>query len=157
MHAAAVPLLFVLAAGKLAGVLGATGQGLAADAPWATAYLGPGPWGSLAADVASQPAQVFEALLVAAAIGILILASRFEVIARRDGGALFAAVGLWALARFVVAFTWRDPAILGPLRIDQVLSLLLIGLSVIGLVERRRAPFRTAGWSEADLEPEPAE
>jgi prolipoprotein diacylglyceryltransferase len=157
MHAAAFPLLFVLAAGKLAGVLGATGQGLAADAPWATAYLGPGPWGSLAADVASQPAQVFEALLVAAAIGILILASRFEVIARRDGGALFAAVGLWALARFVVAFTWRDPAILGPLRIDQVLSLLLIGLSVIGLVERRRAPFRTAGWSEADLEPEPAE
>jgi phosphatidylglycerol---prolipoprotein diacylglyceryl transferase len=157
MHAAAFPLLFVLAAGKLAGALGATGQGLPSDAPWATAYLGDGPWGSLAASVPSLPSQVIEALLVAAAIGVLIAASRLEVVARRDGGALFAALGLWALARFIVAFTWRDPAILGPIRIDQVLSLLLIALSFVGLVERRRAPFQTSGWNEGDLEPEPAE
>lgn len=45
LHAAAYPLLFVLAAGKLIGVLGATGQGAPSDLPWATSYGGPGPWG----------------------------------------------------------------------------------------------------------------
>jgi phosphatidylglycerol---prolipoprotein diacylglyceryl transferase len=61
LHAAALPVLFVLGAGKMVGVLGASGQGAPSDAPWATAYLGPGPWGSLAADVPSHPAQVYEA------------------------------------------------------------------------------------------------
>ena len=55
LHAAAFPLLFVLAAGKLIGVLGATGQGAPSDLPWATAYAGPGPWGSLAAEIAVAP------------------------------------------------------------------------------------------------------
>jgi phosphatidylglycerol:prolipoprotein diacylglycerol transferase len=157
MHGAALPLLFVLAAGKLAGLLGATGQGTPSDAPWATAYTGDGPWGSLAPAVPSQPSQVYEAILVFAAIGGLFLLTRLDVVARRDGGALFAAVALWAVARFVVAFTWRDPAVIGPLRIDQVLSLLLVALSLLGLFERSRAPGRTAGWSEPNLESEPAE
>jgi prolipoprotein diacylglyceryltransferase len=157
MHASAVPLLVVLGAGKLAGVLGATGQGSPADLPWATAYVGPGPWGSLAAAVPSQPAQVYEAILVVVAIGALFLLARFDVVARRDGGALFAALALWAFARFLVAFTWRDPALAGPLRVDQVLSILLVALAVIGLAERSRAPARMAGWSEPELEAEPAE
>jgi len=157
MHAAAFPLLFVLAAGKLAGVLGATGQGTPADLPWATAYAGPGPWGSLAPEVASNPAQVYEALLVVAAIVGLIVLSRLDVVARRDGGALFAALALWAVARFVVAFWWRDPPVVGPLEIDQVLSLLLVALSLLGLFERSRAPVRAAGWGERDFEAEPAE
>lgn len=156
LHATAFPLLFVLAAGKLAGVLGATGQGNPADLPWATAYAGPGPWGSLAPDVASHPAQVYEALLVVAAILGLIVVSRFEVVARRDGGALFAALGLWAAARFLVGFWWRDQAVVGPLRIDQVLSLLLLALSLLGLFERSRAPVRTSSWIENDGEAEPA-
>jgi phosphatidylglycerol---prolipoprotein diacylglyceryl transferase len=157
MHATAFPLLFVLAAGKLAGVLGATGQGTPADLPWATAYAGPGPWGSLAPEVPSNPTQVYEALLVVAAIVGLIVLSRFEVVARRDGGALFAALALWAVARFVVGFWWRDQAVVGPLRIDQVLSLLLVALSLLGLFERSRAPVRTPGWVENDLEAEPAD
>jgi phosphatidylglycerol---prolipoprotein diacylglyceryl transferase len=157
MHATAFPLLFVLAAGKLAGVLGATGQGTPADLPWATAYAGPGPWGSLAPEVPSNPAQVYEALLVVAAIVGLIVLSRFEVVARRGGGALFAALALWAVARFVVGFWWRDQAVVGPLRIDQVLSLLLVALSLLGLFERSRAPVRTPGWVENDLEAEPAD
>jgi prolipoprotein diacylglyceryltransferase len=157
MHATAFPLLFVLAAGKLAGVLGATGQGTPADLPWATAYAGPGPWGSLAPEVPSNPAQVYEALLVVAAIVGLIVLSRFEVVARRGGGALFAALALWAVARFVVGFWWRDQAVVGPFRIDQVLSLLLVALSLLGLFERSRAPVRTPGWVENDLEAEPAD
>lgn len=153
LHAAAFPLLFVLAAGKLAGVLGATGQGLPSDLSWATSYAGPGPWGSLAPNVPSHPAQAYEALLVTLAIAVLIVLSRFEVIARRDGGAMFAALALWAGARFAVAFTWRDAAILGPLRVDQLLSLLLLALALLGLFERSRAP---AGTGERDRVEEPA-
>jgi len=155
MHATALPLLLVLGAGKLVGVLGATGQGLPSDLPWATAYLGAGPWGSLAPDVPSQPAQVYEAILVAVAILGLFLATRWEVVARRDGGALFVALGLWAVARFVVAFTWRDATVLGPLRIDQLLSILLAALAVLCLVERSRAEVATGAAPPSELEPEP--
>ena len=64
MEALTPPLLFALAAGKLIGLLGASGQGMPSDVAWATAYVGPGPWGSLAADVPSHPAQAYEAILV---------------------------------------------------------------------------------------------
>ena len=141
MHAIAFPLLFVLAAGKLVGVLGANGQGNPSDLPWATAYVGPGPWDSLGAEVPSHPSQVYEAVLILVAIVALVALSRWEVIARRDGAALFAAVGLWAIARFVVGFTWRDATVIGPLRIEQVLLVVLVGLCAVGLVERRRAPM----------------
>lgn len=155
LHAAAFPLLFVLAASKLAGILGGTGQGLPSDLSWATSYAGAGPWGSLAPDVPSHPAQVYEALLVTLAIVVLIIMSRFEVIARRDGGAMFAALALWATARFIVAFTWRDAVILGPLRVDQLLSLLLLALALLGLLERSRAPAPTVEGDRAE-EPAPA-
>jgi prolipoprotein diacylglyceryltransferase len=141
LHAAAFPLLFVLAASKLIGVLGATGQGTPSDLPWATAYAGEGPWGSLAAEIASHPAQVYEAILVGLAIAGLAAAARIEVIARRDGAAMFAAVGLWAIARFIVAFTWRDPSTFGPLRMEQLLDLALLAVAGLGLLERARAPL----------------
>jgi prolipoprotein diacylglyceryltransferase len=141
LHATALPLLFVLASGKLMGVLGATGQGAPSDLAWATAYTGPGPWGSLAPDLASHPAQVYEALLVALAIVLLLAASRLDVVARRDGAAMFVALGLWAIARFLVGFTWRDPAILGPLRMEQLLALVVLAIAIVGLVERWRAPL----------------
>jgi prolipoprotein diacylglyceryltransferase len=141
MHALAFPMLFVLGLGKLVGVLGADGQGAASAVPWATAYTGPGPWASLAADVPAHPAQVYEAALVFLAILALVLLSRFEFIARRDGGALFAAIGLWAIVRFLVGFTWRDPTVLGPLRAEQVLALVLLVIAVVGIIERSRAPL----------------
>jgi prolipoprotein diacylglyceryltransferase len=141
LHAAALPLLFVLAAGKLVGVLGATGQGAPADLPWATAYSGPGPWGSLGPDIASHPAQAYEAILVALAIVGLLAASRLDVVARRDGGAMFVALGLWAIARFLVGFTWRDSTILGPLRTEQLLALVVLAIAIVGLIERWRAPL----------------
>ncbi|HTK45988.1 MAG TPA: prolipoprotein diacylglyceryl transferase family protein [Patescibacteria group bacterium] len=143
LHAAALPLLFVLAAGKLMGVLGATGQGLPSDLPWATAYIGPGPWGSLAPGVASQPSQAYEAVLVTLALGGLLLASRLDVVARRDGAAMFVALGLWAVTRFIVGFTWRDSPILGPLRTEQLLALVVLAIAVVGFVERARAPLAT--------------
>jgi phosphatidylglycerol---prolipoprotein diacylglyceryl transferase len=156
MHASALPLLLVLGGGKLAGVLGASGQGLPSDVSWATAYVGAGPWGALAPDVPAHPAQVYEALLIVVAILGLLLSTRLEVVARRDGAALFVALGLWSVARLVVAFTWRDPAVIGPLRVDQVLAILLVALAVLGLLERSRAPSRAGDSVPGELEPQPA-
>ena len=143
LHATALPLLFVLAAGKVVGVLGATGQGAPSDLAWATSYSGPGPWGSLAPDLASHPSQVYEAVLVTIAIAALLAASRLDVVARRDGAAMFIALGGWAVARFLVGFTWRDGAILGPFRTEQLLALVVLAVAVVGLVERWRAPLAT--------------
>lgn len=144
MHAAALPLLFVLAAGKLVGVLGATGQGAPTDLAWATAYDGPGPWGSLGANVPSHPSQVYEAVLVGLAIVGVSLAHRIEFVGRRDGAALWVALALWAAARFVVGFTWRDPVVVGPLRMEQVLTMGVALLALVGLIERARAPLQSA-------------
>lgn len=152
LHATALPLLFVLAAGKLIGVLGATGQGMPADLVWATAYGGPGPWGSLGADIPSHPAQVYEAVLVTLAIAGLLAASRLEVVARRDGAAMFVALGLWAVARFLVAFTWRDAPLLGPLRAEQLLALVVLAVAVVGFVERSRAPLASPVDSRLDMD-----
>jgi phosphatidylglycerol---prolipoprotein diacylglyceryl transferase len=156
LHAAALPLLFVLAAGKLVGVLGATGQGSPSNLPWATAYEGAGPWGSLGPDLASHPSQVYEAMLVTLAIGILAAASRFDVVGRRDGGAMFVAIGAWAIARFLVGFTWRDSTIAGPLRTEQLLALVVLAIAIVGVVERWRAPLRATVDARREAEARPA-
>ncbi len=59
-HVLALPLLVAIGAGKLTMVLGGSGQGSPSDAAWATAFLGPGPWGSLAPALPSHPSQVYE-------------------------------------------------------------------------------------------------
>ena len=144
LHATALPLLFVLAAGKLVGIIGATGQGLPADLPWATAYEGPGPWGSLGPDIPSHPSQAYEAALVTVAIVVLIAASRVGVVALQDGAAMFVGMGAWAIARFIVGFTWRDDQILGPLRTEQLLALVVLAIAIVGFAERTLAPRRSA-------------
>jgi prolipoprotein diacylglyceryltransferase len=145
LHAAALPALLVLGFGKLALVLGGTGQGTPSDLAWATAYLGPGPWGSLAPALPSQPSQVYEALAtlaIAIVIVALLAAGRFV---SRDGRVLFVAIGLWAAARALVAGTWRDPAVLGPLNADQLIDLaVVVGCAAILVAyarrDRREAP-----------------
>ena len=152
MHAAAVPLLFVLGAGKLVGVLGASGQGAPTDLAWATAYVGPGPWGSLAADIPSHPSQVYEALLRRARRPGARLPLPIEVIARRDGAALYVALALWAVARFVAAFTWRDPVVAAPLRVDQLLLVAVLVIALVGLAERARAPLKAPAEPRIDID-----
>jgi prolipoprotein diacylglyceryltransferase len=135
-----VPLLFVLAMGKFTGVLGATGQGAFSDAAWATAYAGPGPWGSLAAEVPSHPSQAYEAIAVSAVIAFLAVASRLSLFRRRNGAILFLALGLWALVRIGVATTWRDPVAVGPLRMEQAMHLgvLAVALALLTVFALRR-------------------
>jgi phosphatidylglycerol:prolipoprotein diacylglycerol transferase len=156
MHAVALPLLFLLGAGKLVGVLGATGQGLPSDLAWATAYEGPGPWGSLAPELPSHPAQVYEGAAVLVAIVAVGLASRVEFVGRRDGAALFVALALWALIRFTVGFVWRDPLVAGVLRIEQLLAVGVLVIAVVGLVERARAPLRPLADRRREMDAEPA-
>ncbi len=139
LHVTALPLLFVLAGGKLVGVLGATGQGAASDLAWATSYAGPGPWGSLAAELPAHPSQVYEAAAIAVAIWVLFLATRVGPLSRRNGTAMFLGLGLWAVARVVVGFTWRDDRIIGPLGMEQGLAIVVLVGAGIALAQRLRA------------------
>ena len=61
-HTAVLPVLIVLGLGKLTMILGGAGQGTPSTAAWATAFLGPGPWGSLAPALPSDPSQAYEAI-----------------------------------------------------------------------------------------------
>jgi phosphatidylglycerol:prolipoprotein diacylglycerol transferase len=141
-HVATLPLLFGLAAGKVALALGGTGQGLPNDGTWATAYLGPGPWGSLGPEVPSHPAQLYEAVTTAGALVLIGAAMALGIVKRGSGSALLAGLGLWAVGRFFVASVWRDAVVLGPLRADQIISLVLAVAAVVGLVAmRRRTPL----------------
>jgi phosphatidylglycerol:prolipoprotein diacylglycerol transferase len=134
MGAAALPLLFVLGAGKLVGVLGATGQGSVTDLVWATAYDGPGPWGSLAADIPSHPAQVYEGIAVALAVGVLFVLGGLERFRQSSGALLFLTLGLWSIVRIVVGFTWRDDAAVGPFSVEQALAFVVLIVATLGLL-----------------------
>ena len=138
LHAAVLPMLFVLAAGKLAGVLSAAGQGAPSDAPWATAYLGDGPWSSLAAYVPSHPSQVYEALGTTVGLVALGIALRGGAFSRRTGSVLFVGLILWALVRGIVILTWRDAAVVGPLRAEQLILLAVIGGSIWAVSNLRK-------------------
>lgn len=150
MQALALPLLFALSAGKLVGVLGASGQGMPVDLPWATAYAGPGPWGALAAEVASHPSQVYEAILVGLAVVVMAVVARTGSLSRQDGSLLFLGLALWAVARFTAAFTWRDAEAVGPLRMEQALLVGVCAIAALGLVRRARATLPSAPETAAD-------
>jgi phosphatidylglycerol:prolipoprotein diacylglycerol transferase len=146
-HIAALPVLVTLGAGKLATVLGGRGQGLPSDASWATAYLGPGPWGSLAPDVPSIPSQAFEGLATLAALLLVMGVLAVPGLRRPDGRAFLIGVGLWALVRFIVASTWRDPMVVGPFRAEQLIDIaIVIGClaGVIILIGRERPASEVA-------------
>jgi prolipoprotein diacylglyceryltransferase len=154
----AIPMLLGIALGKFAMALGGRGQGAATDANWATAYVGPGPWGSLAPAVPSHPSQLYEAIGVLVATGLILLglAARWE--RRRTPGALFiAAVASLAVVRALVAATWRDSPVLGPFLAEQLLCVAVV-VGCVALVRwprrriRRVAP-RSAAATPAVLPP----
>ncbi len=158
LHVAAVPVLVGLGLGKLALALGGSGQGAAwsGDPGWAggltTAYAGAGPWGSLAPATAAYPAQLLEASFAfeaAFVVALLLVTGRFRA---RDGRAFLVALGLWAVGRFVVAFTWRDGPVLGPIRADQLVSLAIAAGCLVGwwLATRATRRGRAAADAEAD-------
>jgi prolipoprotein diacylglyceryltransferase len=140
-HLAAFPLLIALGAGKLAMVLGGSGQGLPSTQPWATAFLGPGPWGSLAPAIPSDPSQAYEGIATLAWAVVLLLIVWTGSLGRPDGRLLLLAVAGWAFLRAAVSLTWRDPVALGPFGPAGVLSI-AIGLgsivALLAMVSRAR-------------------
>jgi prolipoprotein diacylglyceryltransferase len=156
---AAVPLLIGLAFGKLTMVLGGAGQGLYSDASYATLYVRPGPWGSSNADFGAVPSQALEGVLVLAVIVVVLvvpfllrlrvarsrllvhpaLAPRWDWAMLTGGRRFLTVLGLWAVARFVAVFTWRDAHVFGPLAAEQ---LILIGVMVLTF----GGPLFVAGW-----------
>lgn len=155
MHALVLPVLLALAGGKVAMALGGSGQGAPWDGPWATAYLGAGPWGSLAPEIPSHPAQVYEAL---ATVGVLVATASLLALGafgRRTGTAFLLGLALWAGARAAVASSWRDPVVVGPLRMEQAVSLgialgALVLMVVVTGVDRARRARREGGGADAD-------
>jgi prolipoprotein diacylglyceryltransferase len=160
LHAITVPLLALLALGKLTAILGGDGQGLPADLPWATAYLGWGPWGSLAPATPSHPAAAYEALVTGVILVGVVAMDRRGWFKALDGRAFLVALALWAGGRAIVAAVWRDPVVNGPFRADQLLSLAIISGALVALAgmaalrarRRRQGPgvTRLPEWSDAE-------
>ncbi|HEU0235028.1 MAG TPA: prolipoprotein diacylglyceryl transferase family protein [Candidatus Limnocylindrales bacterium] len=153
-HVAALPTLLALGLGKAATAIGGAGQGSPSDLPWATAYLGPGPWGSLAPATPSHPAQVYEAVATIVVLIVVIGILAAGGFARRDGRLFLVAIGGWAIARAAVAAAWRDPAILGPLNAGQLIAIAL-GAVAFGLAVAlpRLAAARSSGPGADGAEP----
>jgi phosphatidylglycerol:prolipoprotein diacylglycerol transferase len=150
LHVAAMPVLVVLGLGKLATVLGGTGQGLATTGEPATAYLGAGPWGSLGPAIPSIPSQALEAIATGLVLILVVAVSLIPILRRPDGRLFLVALACWTAARGLVAATWRDPVVAGPLRSEQLLDVVVVLTAIaltIGLLVANR---RHAGNGELD-------
>lgn len=164
---ATLPVLLLLGLGKLAMILGGSGQGNYSDASGATTYVGPGLWGSINPSFAAVPSQALEGgVVLAVAVAVLALPfllririrrwawlARPGLAPRREWGFLtgrrryMTAIGAWAVVRFAVAFTWRDAHVLGPFVADQF-GLLLVAVAAFfgpeALAGARRARVAVA-------------
>jgi prolipoprotein diacylglyceryltransferase len=129
-HVAAVPLLVAIAAGKLTMVLGGSGQGLPSVAAWATAYLGPGPWGSLAPLLPSHPSQAYEGFATLAWAALVAIVAGLWAFGRDDGRFLLIGIAGWAFLRAAISTTWRDPVEVGPFGSAGLLAL-VVGIGAL--------------------------
>jgi prolipoprotein diacylglyceryltransferase len=165
---AALPVLVLIGGGKLAMALGGSGQGLPSDLPWATSYLGPGPWGSLAPDLPSHPSQLYEGLAVLAVAVVLAMVgaglTRRPVVGRTvaDGRILLVGLAAWSVIRAALSTTWRDPVWVGPLPragwVAVVFALLCVAAIAVLTARRHRAPdpARGSGGAPDPSWPDPA-
>ncbi len=143
LHIAARPMLIAVAFGKLAMVLGGSGQGQPTGGEPATAYVGPGPWGSLGPAIPSIPSQAIEGLASGALLVVVMVVLLVPDLRRADGRAFLIALLGWSIVRVVVAGTWRDPEVVGPLRAEQVIALAVAIVALVLLVvivSSRRQP-----------------
>lgn len=152
LDVAALPLLLAIGLGKLAMALGGRGQGAPSDAAWATSYVGDRAWASLAPAIPSQPAQLYEGiatLILLFALAVLHWRRPF----RRSGLAFLVALGGWALARAVIAATWRDLPVVGPILAEQLICLAIVaGCLPVGARLTRPAFALPLGRPQPSLE-----
>ena len=135
--AAAVPLLLAIGLGKLAQLLGGSGQGLPYEGQWAVAFGGLGPWISANPLMPSHPSQVYEGLWALLGIPMVVL---WSVGQRVPAGRLFVGALSWFLiGRVLVGFTWRDDRIVGPFNTEQALALAaFVAMSLVVVLSRPR-------------------
>ena len=155
LHVAAGPVLLALGAGKLTMVLTGSGQGVPSDAAWATAYLPPGPWGSLVPALPSMPSQAIEGIATLLILGVLLLALVLGAFRSRDGRLFFVAIGLWAVARALVSTTWRDPVVAAGLNAGGLIAVgiaLGCAITLVVLTLRRRGMLGGARSTEGRTE-----
>jgi len=168
---ASVPLLLALGLGKLAMVLGGTGQGGFSDASYATQYARSGLWGSANADLAAIPSQALEGGLVLGVLVVVLFVPfllrlrfpdwgrivRIGLAPRRDwlllsGGYRYLTVlVLWAMVRFAAVSTWRDARVLGSLMAEQLILIGAIVLLVAGPIEIWAIRHAWAGYAARRL------
>jgi phosphatidylglycerol---prolipoprotein diacylglyceryl transferase len=149
LHVAALPVLTAIALGKLAMTLGGSGQGMPSTVRWATAYAGAGPWGSLAPDIPSHPAQLYEAATTGVALAVVLLLMAAGAFRTRDGSAYFVGLFLWAIGRFAVCFMWRDEPVVGSIPAGGLIALSVAAFALIGLVLARVAWRRARNQAHA--------
>ena len=161
LHVAALPVLLGLGAGKLGMVLAAAGQGVPSDLPWATAYLGPGPWSTLAPEIPSHPAQVYEALVALTVLAVVATTLSVGGFREPTGRAFFIGIAAWAFGRVVLGLLWRDADVLGPFGVEQLLTL-AVGVTFLalafvpanaGAVLREARPQRSPDWPDPSSRP----
>jgi prolipoprotein diacylglyceryltransferase len=153
--AAAIPMLLALGLGKLAQLLGGSGQGMPFDGSWAVAFGGAGPWVSVSPDLPSHPAQIYEGLWLLLGIPIvLLLAGRrrrpirvnplvaWADRAAAEGRLFILALGWFLLGRVLVGFTWRDERVISLLNMEQLLA--LAALAFLLALALPRMVFRSA-------------
>jgi len=161
LRVATFPTLLVLGAGKLAMVLGGSGQGLPTSGEPATAYLGAGPWGSLGPAIPSIPSQALEAAATGIVIVAVVVASLIPALRRADGRLFLLAFAGWAFARGIVASTWRDPVVAGPLRAEQVIAAVVavgsIALALLLIAIHRGQPDVAVASTDPRLDPAPGD
>jgi len=82
---------------------------------------------------------VYEALATIGVLAVMASVLASGLFARRRAGAFLFGIALWAVARMDVAFTWRDPAVVGPLSADQVLAIVIAtgALALLAVVTMR--------------------
>jgi prolipoprotein diacylglyceryltransferase len=163
---ASVPVLLGLGLGKLAMALGGEGQGAYSSASWATSYMHSGDWGSLNPTFPAVPSQLIEGgLVLAAAIVVIVLPFPLRLRIRRWGPLVrpgFAprhdwryltgwrryvtVLGLWAAARFAVAFTWRDAQVYRSLDVEQIILLVLAAATFVAMLTPLVTRTIHRGW-----------
>jgi phosphatidylglycerol---prolipoprotein diacylglyceryl transferase len=132
---AAAPLLLAVGLGKLAQLLGGSGQGSAFDGSWAVAFVGPGPWAGPSVATPAHPAQVYEGLWALLGVPVLLLLFRRG---QGSGRLLMVALTWWLLGRIAAASTWRDDHLVGPFNAEQVLGICLFLFAGGTLIALRR-------------------
>lgn len=133
--AAAVPLLLAIGLGKVALMLGGGGQGQVSDGPLALAFTGAGPWRALDPAMGAWPSQLLEGSWAILGIPVILGTERLLVRCGRAGRgiALLGAVAWWLAGRGIVALTWRDMPVLGPLGREGTAAWLALVVALLGI------------------------